>query len=183
MTHRVPTEADRRAAEMQADAPIGIPYFRAVVGKPGYSVCPACGEQVGPESMKDFESFSNLEAQAHWQSHLDAAVISEASLNAVWLGERSVRGETGRRWAVSTDDLRWRWELTGAHTGGPWWDVYVIARTPDGKHGCGQSHRRVGHVPGGRGRDTRILAMGLDFLKATPDYHDRAACPICTPQP
>lgn len=67
------TDADRRAVEMQGEATFGMPYFRLVVDKPGHSVCPACGEEVGPEAMKDFESFSNLEAQAHWQAHLDAA--------------------------------------------------------------------------------------------------------------
>jgi hypothetical protein len=56
----------------------------------------------------------------------------------------------------------------------------VTARTPDGKYLCGHSFRRVDHVPGGMGRDERILARGLLFLQCDPDWHDTAACGLCT---
>lgn len=103
------------------------------------------------------------------------------SLNVAYLGERFCRGETSRRWSVITSDCARRWELSGAHVGGPWWTVYVITRTPDGKHFCGHSHHRVANVPGGRGRDERILEAGLAFLESQPDYHDATTCGVCRP--
>lgn len=96
-------------------------------------------------------------------------------VRATFAGQRTIHGALQRVWTVNDGQYR----LTGEHTGGPWWSVYVMKRTPDGYAPCGMSHACAGQVPGGRGRDNRIVNAGCLFIITTYN-HDADACAVCT---